>query len=97
VREVFADDLRVVEREIEPPELLSGEPTRVRGVVASADGPTDRRRIVEDADGRAARVALRIGINAEDGTDPRPDAGLLLDFARAGGFRRLARLAEPAR
>jgi hypothetical protein len=87
----------VVECELESPELLSGEPTRVRGVVASADGPTDRRRFVENADGRAARIALRIGINAEDGTDPRADAGLLFDFARAAGFRRLAELAEPAR
>jgi hypothetical protein len=87
----------MVERELESPELLSGEPTRVRGVVASADSPTDRGRIVENADGRTARIALRIRINAEDGTDPRQDAGLLFDFAGAAGFRRLARLAEPAR
>src|SRR6266536_417451 len=94
LRELLADDPHVVECEREPQELLWGEPTRVGGVVASADGSTDRRRIVENADGRAARVAPRIGINAEDGTDPRPDAGLLFDLARAGSFRRLARLAE---
>jgi len=87
----------VVERELESPELLSGEPTRVRGVVAPAGGPTDRRRIVENADGMAARIALRIRIDAEDGTDPRRDAGLLFDFTCAAGFGRLARLAEPAR
>jgi hypothetical protein len=87
----------VVERELESPELLSGEPTRVRGVVPPADGPTDRRRIVENADGMAARIALRIRIDAEDGTDPRRDAGLLFDFTCAAGFGRLARLAEPAR
>jgi len=87
----------VVERELESPELFAGEPARVRGVVASADGSTDRRRIVENADGMAARIALRIRINAEDGTDPRRDAGLLFDLARAAGFGRLSRLAESAR
>ena len=84
----------MVERELEPPEILSREPPRVARVVSCSDGPADRGRSVENADGVAARIALRIGINTEHGSDPRPDSGFLFDLARTGGFRRLAQLAE---
>jgi len=80
----------VVERELEPPEILSREPPRVARIVSCSDGPADRGRSVENADGVAARIALRIGINTEHGSDPRPDSGFLFDLARTGGFRRLA-------
>ena len=87
----------MIEREIECPELFSGEPARVGGVVSSADGPADRSHVVEDAHRVSARVASRIRIDAEDLSDPRLEAGLFHDFPGAGFLGRLAPLRESAR
>ena len=95
----------MIEREIECPELFSGEPARVGGVVSSADGPADRSHVVEDAHRVSARVASRIRIDAEDLSDRAAlqqgvrylEAGLFQDFPGAGFLGRLAPLRESAR
>jgi hypothetical protein len=86
----------VVEREIELRELRPREPAGLSSIVSPARRLADRFRVVEDAHRMSAGVAIGIGVDAENLSDPHLDPGLLVCLARARLFRRLSPFAEAA-
>lgn len=87
----------MVEGEIELLDLPPREPPGLRGVVASARVAPDRSRFVENRNGVAAGVALRVRVDPEEPPDADFDPRLLGDLASATLLGRLARVAEAAR
>lgn len=87
----------MIEGEVDAEKLGAGEPSRLRGVVATAERPADGLRLVENAHRMSARIAFRIRIHAEKLADPHLDAGFLEGLTRARLLRRLSPLAEPTR
>jgi hypothetical protein len=87
----------VVKGESELLDLPPGEPSGLRGVVASARVAPDRSRFVENRNGVAAGVALRIRVDPEEPPDPDFDPRFLGDLASATLLGRLSRVAEAAR
>ena len=72
------------------------EPARVGRVVAAHGAPAQRPRRVEDGDVVAARVAVRLRVDAAELADAHRQPRLLEGLARAAGLGPLLPLAEAA-
>jgi hypothetical protein len=94
--ELLSHDHSVVEGEVESRELSRRKPTRLGGVISSARRAADRSRVVQNAHRMPARIAFRIGVNAENRSDPHLDSGFLARLARARLLGRFTPLAEPS-
>lgn len=87
----------MVEGENELLNLPPREPPGLRGVVASTRVAPDRSRFVENRNGVAAGIALRVRVDPEEAPDPDFDPRLLGNLAGATLLGRLSRVAEAAR
>ena len=87
----------MVEGENELLDLPPREPPGLRGVVASSRVAPDRPRFVENRNGVAAGIALRVRVDPEEPPDPYFDPRLLGNLAGAALLGRLSLVAETAR
>lgn len=86
----------MVEGEDEVLDLPPREPPGLRGVVASSRVAPDRSRFVENRNGVAAGIALRVRVDPEEPPDPDFDPRLLGNLAGAALLGRLSLVAEAA-